>query len=77
MVNFTYRPLYPRKEPQCPLNRRLGGPQSQSGPSFIVLYLHFTLCRELHEDAYVCRTKQSHHLYLHHMTARSSDVQMK
>jgi len=59
-----------------PLNRRLGGPQSQAGPSFRVLYLPFTLSRELHEDARVCRT-ESHHLYLHHMRARSSDVQMK
>jgi hypothetical protein len=62
---------------QYPLDRRLGGPQSQAGPSFRVLYLPFTLSRQLHEDACVCRTEQSHHLYLHHMRARSSDVQMK
>jgi len=63
--------------PPYPLNRRLGGPQSQAGPSFRVLYLPFTPSRELHEDARVCRTEQSHHLYLHHMRARRSDVQMK
>jgi hypothetical protein len=63
--------------PPYPLNRQLGGPQSQAGPYFGVIYLPFTLSRELHEDARVCRTEQSHHLYLHHMRARSSDVQMK
>jgi hypothetical protein len=32
MVSFTPRPLYPRgKSPRYPLDRRLGGPQSQSG----------------------------------------------
>jgi hypothetical protein len=32
VVSFTPRPLYPRgKIPQCPLDRRLGGPQSRSG----------------------------------------------
>jgi hypothetical protein len=32
MVSLTLRPLYPRgKSPQYPLDRRLGGPQSQSG----------------------------------------------
>jgi hypothetical protein len=32
VVSFTYRPLYPRgKNPRCPLDRRLGGPQSRSG----------------------------------------------
>jgi hypothetical protein len=32
VVNFTPRPLYPRgKSPRYPLDRRLGGPQSQSG----------------------------------------------
>jgi hypothetical protein len=31
VVNFTPRPLYPRgKSPRYPLDRRLGGPQSQS-----------------------------------------------
>jgi hypothetical protein len=31
-VNFTPRPLYPQgKSPSCPLDRRLGGPQSRSG----------------------------------------------
>jgi hypothetical protein len=32
VVSFTHRPLYPReKSYQCPLDRRLGGPQSRSG----------------------------------------------
>jgi hypothetical protein len=32
VVNFTPLPLYPRgKSPRYPLDRRLGGPQSQSG----------------------------------------------
>jgi hypothetical protein len=32
MVIFTLRPLYPQgKSPWYPLDRRLGGPQSQSG----------------------------------------------
>jgi hypothetical protein len=32
VVSFTPLPLYPRgKSPQYPLDRRLGGPQSQSG----------------------------------------------
>jgi hypothetical protein len=32
VVSFTPRPLYCRgKSPQCPLYRRLGGPQSRSG----------------------------------------------
>ena len=31
VVNFMPRPLYSVKEPRCPLNRRLDGPQSQSG----------------------------------------------
>jgi len=32
VVNFTSQPLYPwGKSPQHPLNRRLGGLQSQSG----------------------------------------------
>jgi hypothetical protein len=31
-VSFTPRPLYPQgKSPWCPLDRRLGGPQSRSG----------------------------------------------
>jgi hypothetical protein len=31
-TNFTSRPLYLRgKSPRCPLDRRLGGPQSRSG----------------------------------------------
>jgi hypothetical protein len=29
VANFKLRPLYPRKEPRYPLNRRLGGPQSR------------------------------------------------
>jgi hypothetical protein len=32
VVRFIPRPLYPQgKSPQYPLDRRLGGPQSQSG----------------------------------------------
>jgi hypothetical protein len=32
VVSFTSRPLYPKgKSPRHPLDRRLGGPQSQSG----------------------------------------------
>jgi hypothetical protein len=32
VANFTYRPLYPGgKSPRYPLERRLGGPQNQSG----------------------------------------------
>jgi hypothetical protein len=32
VVSFTSRPLYPqRKSPWCPLDTRLGGPQSRSG----------------------------------------------
>jgi hypothetical protein len=32
VVNFTHQPLYPqRKSPQYPMDRRQGGPQSQSG----------------------------------------------
>jgi hypothetical protein len=31
VVGFTPRPLYPEKEPQCFLKRRLGGPHSRSG----------------------------------------------
>jgi hypothetical protein len=31
LVNLTPRPLYPRKELLHPLNRRLGGPESQPG----------------------------------------------
>jgi hypothetical protein len=35
VVNFTHWPLYPRgKSPFYPLDRRLGGPQSQSGRSW-------------------------------------------
>jgi hypothetical protein len=46
MVSFMPQPLYPQgKSPQYPLDRRLGGPQSQSGhsgkekknPSFITM----------------------------------------
>jgi hypothetical protein len=34
VVSFTPRPIYPQgKSPRCPLNRRLGGPQSRSGRS--------------------------------------------
>jgi hypothetical protein len=34
VVNFTHRPLYPRrKSPRYPLERRFGGPQSRSGRS--------------------------------------------
>jgi hypothetical protein len=34
VVSFTPRPLYSQgKRPQCPLDRRLGGPQSRSGHS--------------------------------------------
>jgi hypothetical protein len=32
VISFTLRPLYPqRKSLWCPLDRRLGGPQSRSG----------------------------------------------
>jgi hypothetical protein len=31
LVNFKPQPLYSRKEARYPFNRRLGGPQSQSG----------------------------------------------
>jgi hypothetical protein len=31
MVSFTPRPLYLRRSPQYPLERRLGGPQGRSG----------------------------------------------
>jgi hypothetical protein len=35
VVSFTLRPLYPRgKSPWYPFDRRLGGPQSQSGLGF-------------------------------------------
>jgi len=31
LVNFKPQPLYSRKKPRYPFNRRLGGPQSRSG----------------------------------------------
>jgi hypothetical protein len=31
VAKATLRPLYPRKEPHFPLQRRLGGPQGRSG----------------------------------------------
>jgi len=34
VVSFTLRPLYSRrKSPRCPLDKKLGGPQSRSGRS--------------------------------------------
>jgi hypothetical protein len=45
VVSFTPRPLYPRrKNPRCPLDRRLGGPQSRSGSCGGQKILY---CREL------------------------------
>jgi hypothetical protein len=51
VVSFTPRPFYPGKQPRCPLNRRLGGPQSwigrfgspSSNKSYYILHI-FLMC---------------------------------